>query len=187
MNLYTSDLHFGHRDILAFDHRPFCSIAEMEQVMIKLWNSRVQNDDEVYIVGDVFCENEKDECWYLRQLRGHKHLIKGNHDDKLLQNDRAMSYFESVHKIVNIMDRDKEICLCHEPQLIWDGQENGAWHIYGHVHGMLVDEYKQMRDVKNALNAGCMVNNYTPASFNELIRNNKEWKNKWAKRFTSQR
>ena len=37
-------------------------------------------------------ENEKEEQWYLRQLKGRKHLIKGNHDDKLLQNDRAMSF-----------------------------------------------------------------------------------------------
>lgn len=31
MNLYTADLHFGHRPVIGFDHRPFADINEMEQ------------------------------------------------------------------------------------------------------------------------------------------------------------
>ena len=30
MNLYTADLHFGHRNVINFDHRPFLDIDEME-------------------------------------------------------------------------------------------------------------------------------------------------------------
>jgi hypothetical protein len=30
-----------------------------------------------------------------------------------------------------------------------------------------------MKSRPRALNAGCMINNYAPASFNELVRNNK--------------
>lgn len=45
MNLYISDLHFGHKNVIRFDHRPFCDIDEMDHSLIKLWNSRVQPDD----------------------------------------------------------------------------------------------------------------------------------------------
>ena len=54
MKLYISDLHFGHRNVIGFDHRPFSDVEEMDRVLISLWNSRVSKDDEVYIIGD-FC------------------------------------------------------------------------------------------------------------------------------------
>ena len=34
-----------------------------------------------------------------------------------------------------------------------------------------------MKTKEHALNAGCMINNYAPVSFNELIRNNEAFKN----------
>ena len=37
MNLYTGDLHFGHSNVIGFDHRPFADCNEMDRVMIELW------------------------------------------------------------------------------------------------------------------------------------------------------
>ena len=113
MNLYITDLHFGHKDINNFDHRPFRDVDEMDRCLIKLWNSRVQKNDDIYIVGDFACDNEKPEQWYLRQLRGNKHLIVGNHDNKLLKNNEAMSYFESADSLLHLTDQDRKIVLCH--------------------------------------------------------------------------
>ena len=84
MNLYISDLHFGHKDIINFDHRPFRDVDEMDRCLIKLWNSRVQKNDDIYIVGDFACDNEKPEQWYLRQLRGNKHLIVAPPEAKII-------------------------------------------------------------------------------------------------------
>lgn len=58
MNLYISDTHFGHKNVIGFDHRPFIDVNEMDHCLIKLWNSRVQPDDDVYIVGDFAFRNE---------------------------------------------------------------------------------------------------------------------------------
>ena len=41
MNLYISDLHFGHTNVIRFDHRPFSDVKEMDHALIHLWNSRV--------------------------------------------------------------------------------------------------------------------------------------------------
>ena len=30
VNLYTSDLHFGHKNVIQFDHRPFSNVEEMD-------------------------------------------------------------------------------------------------------------------------------------------------------------
>lgn len=72
MILYMTDLHFGHRSVIGFDHRPFSDVEEMDAALIELWNRRVRAEDHVYIIGDFAYRNEKSEEWYLRQLKGHK-------------------------------------------------------------------------------------------------------------------
>lgn len=176
MNFYISDTHFGHRGVLNFDHRPFSDVEEMDSVLIKLWNSRVSPDDNVYILGDFAYRNEKPEEWYLSQLRGHKHLIIGNHDSKLLANEKAMGYFESVDKMMHVTDNGKQICLCHFPILQWNGYFKKSYHIYGHVHAKIDEDFEVLKKKERALNAGCMINGYSPVSFNELIINNKKYK-----------
>ena len=47
MNLYISDLHFGHTNIIRFDHRPFADVEEMDWMLINFWNNRVQPEDHV--------------------------------------------------------------------------------------------------------------------------------------------
>ena len=37
MNLYISDLHFGHANVIKFDHRPFADRDEMDHTLIQLW------------------------------------------------------------------------------------------------------------------------------------------------------
>lgn len=176
MNLYVSDLHFGHHNVINFDNRPFLDVDEMDRILICLWNSRVQNDDDVYIVGDFAYRNEKPEEWYLQKLKGRKHLIIGNHDKRLLSNEKAMGYFESVDKMMHVADNGNHICVCHYPIAEWNGLKKGHWHIYGHIHNKTDGSFQYMRTLDRALNAGCMINNFTPASFDELKRNNEMWK-----------
>lgn len=66
MILYTSDLHFGHANVIGFDHRPFADRDEMDHVLIELWNGRVQPDDTIYIVGDLCYRSGRTPEWYLR-------------------------------------------------------------------------------------------------------------------------
>ena len=177
MNLYISDLHFGHKNVIGFDHRPFFDVEEMDKVLIQLWNERVSKDDEVYIIGDFCYRSGKSPDWYLRQLKGHKHLIIGNHDLATLQCENAQKYLESIEKMMHVTDGDKEICLCHYPLAEWYKSRHGSWHIYGHIHGAKDETYEFMKSRNNALNAAACINNYTPASFNELVRNNEIFRN----------
>jgi len=176
MNLYIADMHFGHGNIVRFDHRPFADSDEMDHVLIKLWNNRVQSDDTVYIVGDVCYRSGHGAEWYLRQLKGHKILVLGNHDRHILDNPKALHYLESVEQIMYVKDGDKDICLCHYPLAEWNGYFQGTWHIYGHIHNNKNAAYEFMKTQERALNAGCMINNYTPVSFNELLSNNEAFK-----------
>lgn len=43
---YISDWHFGHKGVLAFDNRPFKSIEEMNNELIRRWNSVVSDGNQ---------------------------------------------------------------------------------------------------------------------------------------------
>lgn len=77
---FTSDLHFGHKNILRFDNRPFTSIEEMDEAIIRNWNTKVSDDDLVYVLGDISWHNDETTARIFNSLKGHKILIKGNHD-----------------------------------------------------------------------------------------------------------
>lgn len=51
----------------------------MDCVLIENWNRRVRDEDDVYIFGDFCFQTNQEPQWYLERLKGHKHLIQGNH------------------------------------------------------------------------------------------------------------
>lgn len=44
---YTSDTHFGHKNIIGFCDRPFDDIEEMNRALIERWNAKVSDADDV--------------------------------------------------------------------------------------------------------------------------------------------
>lgn len=172
MIYYTSDLHFGHRNVIGMDGRPFETIEEMDETLIRLWNERVTDADDVYIVGDFAYRNGNTASWYLRRLKGRKHLIIGNHDRLTIQDEQAMEHFVSVEMMMRIADNDRAVCLCHFPIAEWNGKRHGGYHVHGHIHIRRDDVYDFMSRCDKALNAGCMINGYRPATLDELMENN---------------
>lgn len=42
---FTADHHFGHANIIKFSERPFESMEEMNEELIKRWNEKIGKDD----------------------------------------------------------------------------------------------------------------------------------------------
>lgn len=158
--------------------RPFDSIEQMDAELIKRWNWKVGRDDHVYIVGDFAYKNGSDVSEYTRKLRGHKHLIFGNHDKR---SEHYIGCFESADDILKISDtiygQKRQVILCHYwiPFAPW--QRHGAFMLHGHTHkskeSMLEEEMKQkLRDNGircEAYNVGCMWQNYEPQTLEEIV------------------
>ena len=128
-----ADLHFNHKNIIVYENRPWPDREAMNAGLIENWNAKVQDEDIVYLLGDVgFCSATKAQN-LVSQLRGHKVLIMGNHD-----RDRSVGAWKRIgFELVfphptHVPLFGKSIWLMHEPP---EEKEKDTFYIYGHVHG----------------------------------------------------
>ena len=157
---FTSDLHLNHNKVILpeYCNRPFTDIKEMNEALIYNWNYTVRANDKVYVLGDfAFGDPEP----FLKQLKGYKILIKGNHDR--YSNDKALRKgFNEVYDLKTIKMPENTITLCHFPMYSWSRSHFGAWHLHGHNHNYPIDFHKYR------YNVGVDVNDFTPISYEEI-------------------
>lgn len=172
MTYFTSDLHFGHYNIIRYCQRPFENTDEMDEAIIAAWNNKVKEDDEVYILGDIALKSAK--VALANRLNGKKHLIIGNHDYHNLESIAEIP-FESVSFMKVIKEQGKTLTLCHFPTYSFIGD----YLLYGHVHNNESDaSWIAVRKNENALNVCMDVNGLVPVTLDELIENNRVYLDK---------
>ena len=49
---FTSDLHLNNKNVIKYCNRPYADQYEMNKALIENWNSKVAEDDTVYVLGD---------------------------------------------------------------------------------------------------------------------------------------
>ena len=135
----TSDLHFGHTNIMKFcpvTRARFNNDVEyMNEAMIKEWNEIVEPEDTVYILGDVAFMPATKAAVLLKRMNGRKILIEGNHDNKALKDINFQKAFAEVHKYLEIVHNGTKVCMFHYPIAEWNQMHRGSVHFHGHLHG----------------------------------------------------
>lgn len=167
MQYFISDQHFNHQ--LAADQRGYHSVAEMNADLIASWNAVVKKPkDEVYILGDFsFRGTAQDVNTILRQLRGKKYLVRGNHDEYL--NDPAFdqSAFVWVKDYYEFRYQHRLYCMSHYPILEWNQYYKGGISLHGHVHAHRREYFQQFLS-PNAVNVGVDVIGMRPIAITDL-------------------
>jgi len=175
MIYYISDTHFKDQAIFNKCKRPFKSLEELEQVVIYNWNNKINEDDIVYVLGDIGSADISS-IDVFRKLKGHKHLIVGNHDHEILEAIKESNVFESIKFIDVIVDNNHKICICHYPLMDWMEFNREGYFVYGHVHnktslnGIAYKQIKEYYKDKPAYNCGIDVTGYTPVTLEEMIK-----------------
>ena len=128
----TSDTHFGHVNICNFTNydgspvRPWDSVEEMDEEMVKRWNDTVGPKDKVYHLGDVVINRKA--LAILDRLNGDKVLIKGNHD--IFKMSDYTKYFRDV-RAYHVMNG----CILSHIPVHKDSIARFGANIHGHTHG----------------------------------------------------
>lgn len=173
MIFYTADLHFGYEAIIEQTGRPFFSAEEMDKTLVDNWNNLVSEDDTVYFIGDIGGHCTPFPAQQLEKLRGQKHLIRGNHDMCLEDQNLLFEYFESVSDFLEIDDGEYHITLCHYPIVY----VQGGYMIHGHLHNTKLEAFEALKNLPRVMNAGVDINDFRPVTLEQLIENNRSFYN----------
>lgn len=162
---FIGDPHFNHKNIISYCNRPFTSVDEMNNELIKRWNSVVKKDDVVFCLGD-FALCGKDKIIEIGQrLNGRITLILGNHDGASIK-----TYYEAGFELISKYPilYDDFFILSHMPQYT---QDNGLYaNIFAHVHDD--PNYKDVSKRGFCVSAERI--NYTPIAWEEIKRRMQE-------------
>ena len=145
MYRYIADLHIGCTN--SFEHRTL----EHDEILVKNWNSVVNNNDTTFILGDIGrCGNNKDNeylCSVISRLKSKKILVVGNHDESGLKDYRVKQLFETVVDYFELTDNyngiNQKLVLSHYPIFSWNGCYKDTVLLYGHTHGNFDDTIYQ--------------------------------------------
>jgi calcineurin-like phosphoesterase family protein len=156
---FISDLHFNHENMAI--KRGFNNAQEMNDHIIKCWNSVVNKKDTVWILGDITMEKTQG-YELLDKLKGFKKVVLGNHD-RPQHVPELLKYVNSVSGMVKYKGHILTHCPIHERET-----ERFIKNVHGHVHensimtdvpgfgGMLIEPDERY------LNVSCEAINYTP-------------------------
>jgi len=178
---FTADQHFGHDNIRGYTNRPYDSVLEMDEDLIRRWNGVVDQYDTVYHLGDFTLGSVELAKQYFQRLNGTVHILSNpwHHDTRWINKTSecitksgSSVLIESSLEVLEIKELGKDnyplaISLCHYPLAVWDRKHYGAWHLHGHSHNAYyADGF--ILDV-GVDSAAAWLNEYRPFNLSEII------------------
>jgi len=199
MRWFTSDLHFGHSNIIKHARRDrflsreeFLALKEkdfqwedkdpykiskestdnMDEEIIHNINNLVSSDDILYFLGD-FCRpglSTKEAKKYRERIRCKTmHFVRGNHDKPGYDSIFSTADDVLVHELPQGM-----FFLSHYPHATWHRSHRGSFHLYGHEHATFEDKMNHLFPKRRSMdvgvdNAAILLGAYRPFSVEEVV------------------
>lgn len=157
---FTSDTHYGHENVIQHCNRPFSNAAEMQEVLLENFNSKVKKNDDVYFLGDLTLGKYDFAISILKQMNGRIHIVRGNHDHwSRKQKEYPVVWIKDYYELKH----DNQLfVLSHYPFLRWNKSHYGSYHLHGHCHNNLPQE-------GNRFDVGVDANNFYPISIKDIL------------------
>ena len=129
---YTSDTHFSHALMLTACNRPFADTRDMDEALIRGWNSVVRPEDTVFHLGDfsmALHDGARVRSIFSR-LMGHKILVLGNHDyaapNQVHPVIASLDWAQEPVQQLEVTDGGQRIFLCHYACRTWPAIKKGS-------------------------------------------------------------
>ena len=175
---FTSDTHFNHQSILKYCSRPWETVEEMNEGLIKNWNEVVKPGDTVYHLGDFAMGQRNLIPGILSRLNGRIILIRGNHDFS-----KSLGYFQEVVPSQVLELDGHKFELAHNPGHL---SQSHDFALCGHVHeqwpkrevGEVIEadtvsdhayQHPQIVPTVPIYNVGVDVRGYRPRTLQEIL------------------
>ena len=179
MIYFTSDLHFCHDKDFLYTPRGFDNIDDMNQAILENWNNLITDEDEVYVLGDLVLTDTDKGLEFIKQLKGHIHVIRGNHDTdtKVNRYIYECQNIESVDYALEIKYKKAYFYLSHYPTITANYDDDKPWaknliNLYGHTH----QETNFYNDCPYIYHVGLDSHNNIPVSIDKIIEDIKKRK-----------
>ena len=167
MKYFFSDSHLNLNDDESITLKQFLE-----------FNSKLQNDDEIYCLGDFVDIKEEDFrsdefCKKLYEfvdcLKGNWFLIPGNHDKplRLFDGIKNLKILDSIYE-VKLKNKISLIC-CHFPIEEWDKKHKGTFHLHGHLHGHLPCGIGGRKNISSNIKFNEVINFYNELEIVDII------------------
>lgn len=184
MIFFTSDHHFCHANIIKYCKRPFESVDQMNEDMVRRWNEVVGVEDTVYYLGDFSLAKQAVEL-FARRLNGEKHFIMGNHDACHPCNKKKAEAATQIYRdagfivlgLETVIEIGHEKVLLHHMPYLSSGASEGyakkpkhlkfrpkdecRWLLHGHVH-------EKWKTKDRMINVGVDVWDFYPIPISEI-------------------
>ena len=151
MYFFTADEHFAHKNIIKYANRPFSSVEQMDEEIIKRHNEVVGKNDIVIHAGDFTLKHKNKAYECINKLTGNHIFLMGSHD----------YWMNSGNQIWEKKIEGIYVVVCHYAMRTWARSHYNSWNLYGHSHGRL-DPIGKQWDI------GVDNNNFYPVSFESL-------------------
>ena len=138
----------------------------MNETLINNWNSVVDDNDEVYHLGDVAFGRPELAKHFLDSIKGKIYLIKGNHEKAVLQKDYNVKRFEWIKDYYELkLSPQQMICLFHYPIGSWNKAHYKSIMLHGHCHNSYKGGFGRIMDV----GVDNPLVNFTPISLDAIM------------------
>jgi calcineurin-like phosphoesterase family protein len=190
---FTSDWHINHANVITYSNRPFTDVDHMSRVLVNNYNSIVPDNAVCYFLGDMGMGKGEHITNVIKQLKGTKVLILGNHDNP--SNSMYNKGFDVVLYAARLQIAGQTVTMSHCPLLgvprenttdmkgskegeNWHGELNpkrrpfthqnyGQFHLHGHIHSS-PNSGKSKKIQGRQYDVGVDANNYRPISQGQI-------------------
>lgn len=167
---FSSDLHLNHEAVIKFG-RKFDNVSHMNDHIIVETNKLVRENDLLVLMGDTMMGDKNYEQFLGSINCKNVIILLGNHCNrgKLLGVSHKLLY---VGDYLELNIEGQIICCSHFPMFNWNYQDDGSYHLHGHLHGdenSIIKEIHKYRSVDVGIDSYYnMFGEYSLFSFEQI-------------------
>jgi len=163
---FTGDWYLGSPAIIGERHRPFKTVIEMDDAIIKSFHSLVENGDSVWFLGNFCYGGEKAVNYYHNRINPNYnkdikiYFLRGQSD--ATTKEFALTFDKFFPPYMEIVADKTDITLCNYPLKTWKNAEYGAIHLHSYHprHKPFLNDL--------ALDVSVDANNFSPISWESV-------------------